>query len=158
MSNKKALAASAYRQVCAALDERNWKYDKDDEKMQVFFSVSGDDLPMKMAIIIDENRQLIRLLSPLPFQISEDKRVVCAIAACVASNHMINGSFDFDISTGNLLFRLVNTFQDSLIGTALVQYMVSCACATVDRYNDKFLALSKGMMTLEEFIASDRQA
>ena len=33
--------------------------------------------------------------------------------------------------------------------------MISCACAMVDKYNDQFLALDKGIMSIADFIAKN---
>ena len=38
------------------------------------------------------------------------------------------------------------------IGEDVLQYMISCAVATVDEYNDMFQALDKGYLSLEAFI------
>ena len=61
-------ARSAYKTLLTALDSMEWKYERDDEKMRVDFSVRGDDLAMNFIVLIDEERQLIRLLS---FQFSQ---------------------------------------------------------------------------------------
>ena len=44
-------------------------------------------------------------------------------------------------------------FRESLIGEGLFQYMISCSCAMVDKYNDQFLALDKGILSITDFIA-----
>ena len=46
-------AVEMYNIVCQALDERNWRYKKDDELLKVTFGVSGDDLSMDFLIFID---------------------------------------------------------------------------------------------------------
>lgn len=68
-------ARSAYKTLLTALDSMEWKYERDDEKMRVDFSVRGDDLAMNFIVLIDEERQLIRLLSFLPFNFPKETRV-----------------------------------------------------------------------------------
>ena len=153
MADEKMLRAQqVYQTICAALDARNWKYRKDPKELEVYFGVNGEDLPMEFAILADEERQLIRVLSPLPFKMSEDKRVEGAIAACAATFGFADGGFDYDIRTGRIVFRISACYRESVIGEDLIQYLISCACAMVDKYNDKFLALSKGIMTLQAFL------
>ncbi len=152
MADKKMLAQQVYQTVCAALDARTWEYGKDEEKLLVHFGVNGEDLPMNLIIMADVERQLIRVMSPLPFKMDENKRVEGAVATCAASYGMVDGNFDYDISDGSIVFRMTACYRESTIGEELIQYMISCTCAMVDKYNDMFLALSKGIMTVADFI------
>lgn len=145
-------AKGVYATLCQALENRGWKYDKEEDKLMVVFGVNGDDIPMRFVIFVDAEKQLISCVSPLPFTMSEDKRVEGAIIACVASFGMADGSFDYDLSNGQISFRMTASYRDSVIGEGLFQYLISCACAMVDEYNDQFLAVNKGILSLEEFI------
>ena len=107
---------------------------------------------MQFVLVIDVERQLIRLMSPLPFKMSESKRMEGAIATCVATFGMADGSFDYDLEDGSIIFRMTASFRESVIGEGLFQYMISCSCATVDKYNDKFLAIDKGVLSITDFI------
>ena len=147
-----ALAARMYAQLCATLDNRNWRYEKDEEKKLVHFRVSGDDLPMNLIVIVDTDRQAVRVLAPLDYKMPEDKRMEGAIATCVASYGMVDGSFDYDLSNGRISFRMTASFRDSILGERLFAYLIDCSCAMVDQYNDKFLALGKGMISINDFI------
>jgi hypothetical protein len=106
-------------------------------------------------IIVDANRQLVRLLSMLNFKFPEDKRVEGAIATTVASYGMVDGSFDFDLNDGSVIFRMTASYRESRLGQGLFAYLIDCACFTVDRYNEKFLAVSKGMLSIQDFIAQE---
>ena len=150
---KMELAKQVYQTLCEAIERREWNFGKDEEKLLVHFGVSGDDIPMQFILVVDAERQLIRLMSPMPFKMSESKRMEGAIATCVASFGMVDGSFDYDLSDGTIVFRMTASFRESLIGEGLFQYMISCSCAMVDKYNDQFLALDKGIMSITDFIA-----
>jgi len=150
---KMELAKQVYKTLCEAIERREWNFGKDEEKLLVHFGVSGDDIPMQFILIVDAERQLIRLMSPMPFKMSEGKRMEGAIATCAASYGMADGSFDYDLSDGEIVFRMTASFRESLIGEGLLQYMISCSCAMVDKYNDQFLALDKGMISITDFIA-----
>lgn len=148
------LAKQVYQTMCDAIDRRNWRYGKDEEKLLVHFGVNGDDIPMQFILIVDADRQLIRVMSQLPFKMSEDKRMEGAIATCVASYGMADGSFDYDLSNGAIVFRMTASFRDSVIGEGLFQYLISCSCAMVDKFNDQFLAIDKGLLSIGDFIAN----
>lgn len=150
-----ARARKVYRDLCAALDRRKWHYKTDESKLVVAFGVNGEDIPMDFIIVVDEKRQLIRCSSPLPFKFSENKRMEGAIVTCIASNGLADGSFDYDLATGQIAFRLTATFRDSDIGDSLFQYLIECACAVVDCYNDRFLDVNNGKMSLDQFIQAE---
>lgn len=155
MVDKMANAQQVYETLCKALDRRNWKYGKDEEKLLVHFGVNGDDIPMNFIIVVDADRQLVRLMSHLPFKMSQEKRMEGAIAACAASYGMADGSFDYDLSDGEIVFRMTASYRESQLGEGLFQYLISCTCAMVDKYNDQFLALDKGFMSIADFIAKN---
>ena len=153
--NKIILAKQVYQTLCEAIERRGWSFEKDEERLLVHFGVRGDDIPMQLVLVVDVKRQLISVLSPLPFKMSEEKRMEGAIAACAASYGMIDGSFDYDIFDGSITFRMTALFMESIIGEGLFQYLISCCCAMVDKYNDRFLALDKGSISITDFIANE---
>lgn len=150
---KMELAKQVYQTLCETIERKEWNFGKDEEKLLVHFGVNGDDILMQFILIVDAERQLIRVMSPLPFKMSESKRMEGAIATCAASFGMADGSFDYDLSSGTIVFRMTASFRESLIGEGLFLYLISCSCAMVDKYNDKFLALDKGIMSITDFIA-----
>ena len=153
-ANEMALAKTVYEDLCTALERRRWKYQKHEDDLVVTFSVAGDDIPMDFVLAVDARRQLLRVFSKLPFTVPEDKRMDLAIATCVASFGLVDGSFDYDIATGSIVFRLTASFRESKIGDGLFEYLVGCSGTTVDAYNDKFFALCKGLISINDFIAN----
>ncbi len=148
-------AKKVYNTLCTAIDKRDWTYDREDEDLIVRFNVSGEDIPMSFILIVDADRQLVRLLSPIPFNMGEDKRMEGAIATCVASYGFINGSFDYDLEDGSIVFRLTQSFRGSDVSEEVLQYMISLSCSVVDNYNDRFMALNKGLLSITDFIAKE---
>lgn len=157
MSEDKKLknAQNVFQTLCAMLDEKEFRYEKREDDLVVNFFISGDDLPMQFVLNVDAERELIRLLSPVPVTFEGDKRVEGAIATCQANYKLADGSFDYDFKNGKILFRMTSSFKDSLISKDMFEYMVAVACYTIDEYNDKFLMLAKGMMSIEDFFKKD---
>lgn len=151
MEKNMELAKQVYGTVCSALDNRELKYEKNDEKLEVILGASGEDLPMLFRFDVQANKQLLTLTSLFPFTMSEEKRVDGAIAACVVSNRLAHGNFEYDIAKGEISFRIAESFVDSLIGEGLINYMLSAAASLVEEYNDKFLALNKGLIEISAF-------
>ncbi len=153
MADEKQLkkAKTVFDSLCSMLDGKKGRYDKHEDDLVVTFIVGGDDIPMHMIIKVDAERELVRLVSPIPVVFEDDKRVEGAIATSQVNYRLADGSFDYDFREGKVLFRMTSSFRDSLISEDLLEYMMGCASYTVDEYNDKFLMLAKGMIPLEYF-------
>lgn len=145
-------AEIVYKTLCETLNDRNWKYDAHPEDFVVHFIVGGDDIPMEFVVYVDPEKELVRMMSQMPFAFCEEKRLEGAIATCQVNYRLADGSFDYDMKTGKILFRLTSSFRGSLISKELLGYMIDCSCFTVDDYNDKFLMIDKGMLALEDFL------
>ncbi len=148
-----ALAKATFETLCQTLENDDWRYKKDEENLTVSCGARGEDLPMELNIEVDAKRMLVVLLSNLPFRVQEDKRLDVAVAVCAVNNILADGSFDYDVTSGHLVFRLTNSFIESKISEEVFKYMLYCACAVVDDYNDTLLALARGYISMGQFLA-----
>ena len=155
LSEKLERAKKVYETLCTMFDTDECSYKKNEEDFSVKLGIQGDDFPIEITIRVDPDSQLILLLSHLPFVISEDKRLDVAIATSIVNNRLADGSFDFDITDGYMFFRMTSSFIESEIGSEVFAYMLAASCHLVDEYNDKFLMLGKGMMSIEDFIEKE---
>lgn len=156
MADEKMVRAQKnYETLCTMLNGNDWHYKKDDAKMKIECGAQGDDLPMDISIRIDSDRQLVVLLSHLPFVVSEDKRLDIAVATSVINYKLVDGSFDFDIEDGHMFFRMTSSYRESELAKEVFFYMLMCSCQTIDEYNDKLLMLAKNMLSLEDFINNE---
>lgn len=147
-------ANATFATLCNALDKNDWHYKKDAEKLSIECGAQGDDLPMEITVKVDAKRQLIMLISHMPFVIQEDKRLDIAIAVSAINNALVDGCFDYDVASGHMFFRMTNSFMESKISEDVFNYMIFCSCQTIDEYNDKFLMLAKGLISLEQFLST----
>lgn len=145
-------AYEVYETLCNMLDHIGWRYDKVEEKLMIKSGVKGDDLPIEFIVMVKPRNEVVQFLSALPFNMPEDKRVDGALAICAANFGLVDGSFDYDLSDGQIVFRLVSSYRDSLLSEALFEYMVMVSASTIDKYNDRFFMLAKDMITLEKFL------
>lgn len=153
---KQKLAQNVYSNICSMFEDMNFNHERDDENLVIRSTVHGDDIPMDIVIIVNQDSQTVSFFSPMPFKVPDDKISEMAIAIAIANNGLRNGSFDFDISDGKILFRMTACYIDSILGKELYRMMLIVSSNTIDRYNDKFLMLSKGMISLEQFAESDK--
>jgi hypothetical protein len=144
-------AYEVYQTLCTMLDDLNLKYSRDDESFAIQVGIQGEDFPVRMHIRVNPGKSLISVLSQLPFSVPEDKRIEMSVAVSMANYLLVDGSFDYNIGEGDILFRLTSSYLDSLIGKELLQYMLMVSYKTIDNFNDKFFMLMKEKMTLDEF-------
>lgn len=150
-------AREAYNLIINTLNAKGWTYDREDDKMIIRTGVAGEDLPINFILIVNENNGVMQFLSSLPIHMPEDMRVDGAIAVAVANYGMVDGSFDYDISDGEIRFRLTTAFRDGTLGTDNVEYLIGVGAAMVEKYNDRFFMLAKKMMTIEQFIEKENE-
>ena len=155
--SKENEALALYKTLCQTLDNMHWRYSKEEDKFVIRTSAIGKDLSMELFIKIDAERQVMYLKSPMPFVIPEQSRDMLAKAVVMANYTMLNGSFEYDLSDGYLAFKIVVPYMESIISEKVCHYMIMISCQMTDKFNDKFMALVDGNMTLDQFNAFCRQ-
>ncbi len=140
-------AQTAYRSLCAMLDDMQWKYTRHDEDLTITCTARGEDLPMEITIRVNADRQSVGLYSPIPFIVPQERRAALAVAVSAANYGMIDGNFDYDYVGGRIVFRMTSSFRDSLLSKDVFGYMLAVGCKTIDEYNDKFLIVAKSDMS-----------
>lgn len=157
MVDEKAMrdAKKVFQTICESLDDHDWKYDRNDEKLVISTGARGDDLPMAISIRVDAERQLVVLHSPMApkeFTVPENMRKEMAVAVACANRGMVHGTFDYDYVSGEIWFRLACSYRGSVMAKGVFDYMVGVSCSTIDDYNDKFLAVIKMGMSNSEIM------
>ncbi|MBP8594527.1 MAG: hypothetical protein KBI35_08955 [Ruminococcus sp.] len=151
MNEKDIQQAQAVFEIAkGALDDNEWKYKCDEEKLSITCSSQGEDLPIDINIRVDAKRQLLLFTSLIPVTFPEEKIVEAAVAMAEINCHLIDGCFDLDLSSGRVFFRLTGSFLESLVTRAFFDYIMVTSLDTVDQFNDKLLMLAKGMISLKD--------
>jgi len=152
--DKHARALQVYGCVKKALDERQWRYDEQPDRLYIGTSVTGDDLPMAFICEILEEREVARFLSMLPFDVPEDKRVDVAIAICAINNGFVNGNFDYDAIKGKIYYRRAVYFGgEKLPEQSVYDGLIAMSLDVIDRYNDALFEFIEDKTTFEELMA-----
>lgn len=153
-----AKAKETYALLCKMLDNRDWYYEKIEEDLVIKSGVKGDDLPIDFIMRVNPRNEIVSFISWMPFKVDESKRIDMALATCVANYGLADGSFDYNLADGTILFRLTSSYRESTLSEDLFEYMLMVAASTVDEYNDKFFMISKGMLTIQQFIESEQKS
>lgn len=138
--------------ICKYLDAHDWKYEKDEDEFAVRLTTKGDDLIIPISISINKELMIVSIISPIPFEVPEDKRVGMTLAVTAANYTLADGSFDYNVSEGLIAYRLTTSYRDSIIGTNLIEYLLMCTCYSVDEYNDKFEKVIKDDLNAGEML------
>ena len=141
--------------MCRALDAKEIKYSKDEEGMGILAKFSGDDLPMDLIVRIKPELDLILLTSHIPYTIPNEKKVETAAAVGIVNSGLLDGCFDFDLTSGAVYFRMTASYRETEISENLFEYMLYVSAATIDEYNDKFMKLGMGLIGLQDFMNSN---
>ena len=146
------LAKQTYKTLLKAIEMNKWHCGQDDENLKINFGVNGDDLHMDFVVTVDAQRQIVRLMSKMPYRMNKAKLVDGAIATSVANYALSDGSFDLDLSDGSIYFRMTTSYRGSVVSPEVFIYMVNYAAWGVDKFNDQFLMISNGSLSVENFI------
>lgn len=148
--NNETFARDNFKACCAYLTKTDWKYDPDEEKLVIHTGARGDDLPMDLILDFDVDRNILMVLSRLPFRFSEEKRMEGAVACSILNDALAVGNFDYDLTDGSVCYRSTTCFEGITLTDAIFEFMIHFTCGVVDKYNDKLLMVDKGMLSIDE--------
>lgn len=151
-NTQKIQAVKTFETFCNMMDKKGWKYGKDEEKLLIDTGARGDDLPISLRVLVDAERMLVRLYSPMDFDVSSQHLADMALAVCVINDSLVDGSFDLNVEDGNLCYRQTTSFRESLLSEEAFDFFLGFAIHVVDEYNDKLLMIAKGMLTPQQLL------
>lgn len=146
------LRAKEVFDICLSeLDSKKWVYDADEENLLVKFVVKGEDLPLRISFLIDAERQLITVYSPIVTD-AVDKIAMLSVAVSQINTFIADGRFITDINNGTVYFKINSCYMGSLIGEEVFDYLIDITCYMVDEYNEKLQAIADGELELSDFL------
>lgn len=135
----------------SALTKKDWNYHEIPGENAIISNATGEDFPINYIFRIDSERSGVVFKTDTIANFDKDRREIGAIATCIANHSLVYGHFDFDLATGNLHYTLFDSLFDSNVGEDFFLNIMSAAISVADRYNDRFLLLSKGLITIMDF-------
>lgn len=142
------LSQKNLKAICEMLDDSNWKYDKDEENFIIYTGTKGNDLTIGIRFHLKPDLEVATLYSPMPFEVPENKRSIMALAVsrvnyeivagaivtCFANYCLADGSFDLDITCGNVMNRITTSCRNSYISAEALIYLMDYAAWAIDKY------------------------
>ena len=141
-----------FQLLCDMLDQRNIRYEKNKDDLLVKLEMAGEKLPIRILMMVDKKRNLLKLLSPLTFVVPESKRLEMALAVNALNNQLPEGNFDYECTSGRICFRITSCFEGCEISARVPEYLLLLAGVVVDRFNDKLRMFSEGAVSLEQLL------
>jgi len=145
-------AKETFEFLCEFFDKKGWTYEKQEEYLIIRFTVRGDDIPMNFSVGVDPSPGLVSFVSYLPFDMDKEKMVDAAISTCAINHKFKSGMFVLELGDGSIYYKLVHMYMNSSITDEILQYMINMSNHIVDEYNDQFLMLNKGNLSLNDFL------
>ncbi|MBQ2746578.1 MAG: hypothetical protein IJF35_02560 [Clostridia bacterium] len=139
------------KDFCAVLEEKKLKFTQKGDFIVEFNAVSKD-IPIRIGMGVQLDKEVLYMCSGIPIRIPEEKRVEMAVAVSSVNQTLSIGRFNYDIFRGQLFFEINNSYAGSTLGKELYKYLIDTSVETIDEYNDLFLKLARGLITLEEFL------
>lgn len=143
-------AREIFNLIIKAFDSKGWRYKVEEDDMKLITSFRGDDLAMPIIFIVDKDRELVRAHSVLETKFSKERRVEGSVATSLINWRLINGCFDYDMSDGQVVFRMVESFRNCTLSEDIIHYLVNCIAQTVDDYNDLLQQMALGQADLTD--------
>lgn len=148
-------AENIYQALIAICEERKWHYTRHDEQKTLEFMITGNDLVMLFFITVDEERQLVRVASPMMFKPNRNNSLNLCLATTVINYILQDGNFEYDPKNNKLHFRMTASILHGNFGKGLFSYLIDCAYSTVDMYNEKLFAVSLGYLGIDDILKEE---
>lgn len=140
----------SYETLCSVMERNDIYYEKDDKHLCVKCSVSGQDIQLNFAFLINPSKMLVTLLAPMPVQIKKENSADVALAICMINNSLADGNFCFDVNDGTIFFKMTSSFRDTSVSEELFEYMLSVAADAVDDYFRKINQIARSEQPYSE--------
>ncbi len=144
-----------YQQMVAALRAKKWEFEEHEKDLLIVSGCVGEDFPIQFLFRVDPERSSISFHTAKFATFSEDKLVDAAYATIVANHGLPFGVFDLDLTDGSIFYTMTSSYEGAEYSEDFFTNMLATAISTTDKYNDKFIMLSKGMIDLKQFIESE---
>ncbi len=145
-------AQEFFDELCLKLGRLGYAVKRNDDTLRAWFDIIGEDVPMSFEMHVDMYGRVVVLNSPIPIFMRRTKESDVAVAACAVSNRLIDGSFGWISDESRVSFKMTAPYFESGISDELLRYMIKCSLNTVEAFNDRFLELNKGYISLKNFL------
>ena len=126
--------------VRKALEKLDLKY-QNSEAGDVVLSAMGDDNPIGMMVMCDEENKTLNIYCYLMFDIPEDARNKLIPEINTVNNTINNGGFYMSDAEPKIYFKIVQSYFDNAPSVQTIAHLIMVAFKTVDVNDGKLKGL-----------------
>ncbi len=123
------------KNAAKALDSLDLKYEVN--QGTIVLSAMGDDLPIGMAIIADDDNRTLNIYCYLMFEFNTDARKALVPELNTLNNTINNGGFYMSDDENKIYFKIVQSYFDQVPTVNTIGHLVTIAFKTVDLNDGK---------------------
>lgn len=128
---------------------------EESEAGYIGFRVMGDDLPIGMAIMIDQSNMTLNLYCYVMVDIPEHAESKVLPMINTLNNTINNGGFYLSEDGDRIYFKIVQSFFDSVPSSKQIAHLITIALKTVDMHDGKLKdALPEGITIRKDVMYS----
>lgn len=117
--------------VRSALDSLSLKFDEQEDG-NIVLGAMGDDNPIGMVIVTDDDHKTLNIYCYLMFDIPEDARAKLIPELNTVNNTINNGGFYMADGEPKIYFKIVQSYYDRVPSTKMIAHLLTVAFKTVD--------------------------
>ena len=117
--------------VRGALASLNLQYDEQEDG-NIVLAAMGDDNPIGMIIVADDEHKTLNIYCYLMFDIPEDARAKLIPELNTVNNTINNGGFYMADGEPKIYFKIVQSYYDRVPSTQMIAHLLTVAFKTVD--------------------------
>lgn len=149
---KMMMGKKTFETIRKVLIDNEFKFSTDEENLVFETGATGEDLPMRMLIIVEPEAERVQIRIPMQFSCPKEKLAECAILTCYASNRLALGQYNLNVLNGDITYVNIIYYAGSLIASEQYFNMIIGSFKAADIYNDKYMMVINNMMNVVDVI------
>jgi hypothetical protein len=125
--------------VVGALEERRWNYRAEPEHTRASVTLKAKSAAFEVRLLVNESWEVIQCHVQLPVWVPEEKRGAMCEAITRANYALPIGSFEMDMSDGELRCTAGIDVEDGELSTTMVHNLIGACMNPADRYYPAFM-------------------
>ena len=117
--------------VRSALDSLSLKFDEQEDG-NIVLGAMGDDNPIGMVIVTDDDHKTLNIYCYLMFDIPEAARTKLVPELNTVNNTINNGGFYMADEEPKIYFKIVQSYYDRVPSVEMIRHLLTVAFKTVD--------------------------
>lgn len=145
-------AQGFYELICKIANERGYESKEISGSLAIDIVVNTGNRVIRPFLSVDTKNECVRFSCYLNCLFPSQKHLDASVACSAVTMGVQYGAFDFNCNDNSVLFRAAVPYGSSQISRSAIEQMIDYSIATVDAYEQDFVDLKFGKITLEKFL------